>query len=224
MERWCLRGTQAIALVNRDCRMPIGSMTRPGSSTPTAGGFRCRRAARRCATSTTFSTPRWMRCNAPASRTRSCTSSDSRSTTRTCTASRSLHAADARLPGAARTARTPAVGVRRPTTTWHSRGAEFQQGASPTRRRLRVRQREVGAPGRVRAFTIARRPVTQAAFLAFVEDGGYRREICGARRAGRGARWLRPTTPRTGAEPVRAGSNACSIAGSRCVRRRRWRM
>ena len=57
---------------------------------------------------------------------------------------------------------------------------------------------------RVRAFTIARRPATQAAFL------GLRRgrripaaTICGARRAGRGASWLRRDAP-------------CVLAPNRC--------
>ena len=53
---------------------------------------------------------------------------------------------------------------------------EFDQGASPSVGGFVFDNEKWARPVSVRAFTIARRPVTQAAFLAFVEDGGYQRD------------------------------------------------
>lgn len=55
-------------------------------------------------------------------------------------------------------------------------GGEFEQGASPRAQGFVFDNEKWAHPVAVRAFTIARRPVTQAAFLAFIEDGGYRRD------------------------------------------------
>jgi len=55
-------------------------------------------------------------------------------------------------------------------------GGEFEQGASPRAEGFVFDNEKWAHPVSVGAFTVARRPVTQAAFLSFVEDGGYRRD------------------------------------------------
>jgi iron(II)-dependent oxidoreductase len=83
-------------------------------------------------------------------------------------------------------------------------GAEFDLGMSPRVRGFVFDNEKWAHPVHVRPFTIARHPVSQGAFLAFVEDGGYRRDALwsAAGRAWRDA--ARATHPdrwrRTGAQ------------------------
>jgi ergothioneine biosynthesis protein EgtB len=64
--------------------------------------------------------------------------------------------------------------------------AEFHQGASSSVGGFVFDNEKWAHPVFVRPFTIARRPVTQAAFLDFVEDGGYR---CDALWSAAGRAW-----------------------------------
>lgn len=53
---------------------------------------------------------------------------------------------------------------------------EFELGASPGARGFVFDNEKWAHPVRVRPFSLARHPVSQGAFLAFVDDGGYRRD------------------------------------------------
>lgn len=74
------------------------------------------------------------------------------------------------------TGRSPAVAVAEPGDDVNLPGGEFEQGARAPEGGFVFDNEKWAHRVAVRSFAIARRPVTQGEFLAFVEDGGYRRD------------------------------------------------